>query len=111
MIVIGEGWIGAEVATCARQRGLEVTVIAPSSVALNRVLGREVGAIYRDIHAEHGVKIPRLAAPGRAERSTSTPPQRTRAEVRNAEARVARPTSTLPADRSPGTRTRPTRPA
>jgi 3-phenylpropionate/trans-cinnamate dioxygenase ferredoxin reductase subunit len=55
--VIGAGWIGAEVAASARQRGLEVTLIAPESVPLERVLGVEVGAIYRDIHADHGVRL------------------------------------------------------
>jgi len=56
-VVIGAGWIGAEVAASARQRGLEVTVIEPASVPLERVLGAEVGAIYRDIHTDHGVQM------------------------------------------------------
>jgi 3-phenylpropionate/trans-cinnamate dioxygenase ferredoxin reductase subunit len=55
--VIGAGWIGAEVAASARQRGLDVTLIAPESVPLERVLGVEVGGIYRDIHADHGVRL------------------------------------------------------
>ena len=29
VVVIGAGWIGAEVAASARQRGLEVTLVAP----------------------------------------------------------------------------------
>jgi 3-phenylpropionate/trans-cinnamate dioxygenase ferredoxin reductase component len=57
VVVIGAGWIGAEVAASARQRGLEVTVIEPLEVPLERVLGREVGAVYRDIHLDHGVQI------------------------------------------------------
>ncbi len=57
VVVIGAGWIGAEVAASASQRGLDVTVIEPLSVPLERVLGREVGAIYRDIHADHGVRM------------------------------------------------------
>jgi 3-phenylpropionate/trans-cinnamate dioxygenase ferredoxin reductase subunit len=57
VVVIGAGWIGAEVAASARQRGLDVTVVAPASVPLERVLGTEVGAIYRDIHADHGVRM------------------------------------------------------
>ena len=55
--VIGAGWIGAEVAASARQRGLEVTVIEPASVPLERVMGAEVGAIYRDIHTDQGVRM------------------------------------------------------
>jgi 3-phenylpropionate/trans-cinnamate dioxygenase ferredoxin reductase subunit len=57
VVVVGAGWIGAEVAASARQRGLEVTVIEPASVPLERVLGAEVGAVYRDIHTDHGTTM------------------------------------------------------
>ena len=57
VVVIGAGWIGAEVAASARQRGLNVTVIDPVGVPLERVLGTEVGSIYRDIHSDHGVRM------------------------------------------------------
>ena len=57
VVVVGAGWIGCEVAASARQRGADVTVVEPSSVPLERVLGAEVGAIYRDIHADHGVRM------------------------------------------------------
>src|ERR687897_769526 len=57
VVVVGAGWIGAEVAASARQRGLDVTVIEPASVPLERVLGKEIGAIYRDIHVDQGVRM------------------------------------------------------
>jgi 3-phenylpropionate/trans-cinnamate dioxygenase ferredoxin reductase component len=57
VVVVGAGWIGAEVAASARQRGLEVTVLDPLAVPLERVLGAEVGAVYRDIHTEHGTRM------------------------------------------------------
>jgi 3-phenylpropionate/trans-cinnamate dioxygenase ferredoxin reductase component len=57
LVVVGAGWIGAEVAASARQRGLEVTVLDPLSVPLERVMGAEVGAIYRDIHTDHGTEV------------------------------------------------------
>jgi len=57
LVVIGAGWIGAEVAASARQRGVDVTIIAPHSVPFERVLGSEVGAIYRDIHLDRGVEM------------------------------------------------------
>jgi 3-phenylpropionate/trans-cinnamate dioxygenase ferredoxin reductase component len=57
VVVVGAGWIGSEVAASARQRGLDVTVIEPASVPLERVLGPELGAIYRDIHTDHGVRM------------------------------------------------------
>jgi 3-phenylpropionate/trans-cinnamate dioxygenase ferredoxin reductase component len=57
VVVVGAGWIGAEVAASARQRGLEVTVLDPASVPLERVMGAEVGAVYRDIHTDHGTEM------------------------------------------------------
>src|SRR5215213_92242 len=57
VVVVGAGWIGTEVAASARQRGLDVTVIDPLTVPLERVMGAEVGAIYRDIHTDHGVEM------------------------------------------------------
>jgi len=56
-VVVGAGWIGAEVAASLRVRGLEVTVLDPNKVPLERVLGTDVGAVYRDIHADHGVQM------------------------------------------------------
>jgi 3-phenylpropionate/trans-cinnamate dioxygenase ferredoxin reductase component len=55
--VIGAGWIGAEVAASARQKGLEVTLLEQASVPLERVLGRELGQIYADVHRDHGVNV------------------------------------------------------
>jgi 3-phenylpropionate/trans-cinnamate dioxygenase ferredoxin reductase component len=57
VVVIGAGWIGCEVAASARQRGAEVAMVAPEEVPLERVLGPEVGAIYRDVHAKQGVEL------------------------------------------------------
>jgi 3-phenylpropionate/trans-cinnamate dioxygenase ferredoxin reductase component len=55
LVVIGAGWIGAEVAASARTKGLDVTLVEMTEVPLERVLGRELGEIYRDIHVDHGV--------------------------------------------------------
>jgi 3-phenylpropionate/trans-cinnamate dioxygenase ferredoxin reductase subunit len=57
LVVVGAGWIGCEVAASARQRGMEVAVIEPQSVPLERVLGAELGAFYRDVHLDHGVVL------------------------------------------------------
>jgi len=56
-VVIGAGWIGAEFAASARQRGLDVTVIEPAAVPLERVLGYELGTFYRRVHESHGVEM------------------------------------------------------
>jgi 3-phenylpropionate/trans-cinnamate dioxygenase ferredoxin reductase component len=57
LVVIGAGWIGCEVAASARQQGVEVTMIAPHAVPFERILGPEVGGIYRDMHLDHGVEM------------------------------------------------------
>ena len=61
LVVIGAGWIGAEVSASARQLGADVTMVDVASVPLERVLGSEIGSIYRDLHEEHGVHL-RLGA-------------------------------------------------
>jgi 3-phenylpropionate/trans-cinnamate dioxygenase ferredoxin reductase component len=72
--VIGAGWIGAEVAASARQKGLEVTLIEQLDVPLERVLGREVGEVYGAIHRDQGVElltgtaVEAIEGAGRAER-------------------------------------------
>lgn len=53
--VVGAGWIGSEVAASARQKGCDVTLIEPQEVPLQGVLGTEIGAVYRDVHADEGV--------------------------------------------------------
>ena len=55
--VVGAGWIGSEFAASARQKGLEVTVIDPLELPNERVFGSEIGAFYRDVHLQHGVKM------------------------------------------------------
>ncbi len=57
VVVIGAGWIGAEVAASARQLGAAVAMVELAAVPLERVLGPQVGAIYRDLHAAHGVDL------------------------------------------------------
>jgi len=57
VVVVGAGWIGAEVAASARVRGADVTVVSPAAVLLEHVLGTELGAVYRDLHADHGVRM------------------------------------------------------
>jgi 3-phenylpropionate/trans-cinnamate dioxygenase ferredoxin reductase subunit len=74
LAVIGAGWIGCEVAASARQKGLDVTVIEPLELPLLRVLGPDLGAFYRDVHAAQGVKmllgtgVEAIEGSGRAER-------------------------------------------
>jgi 3-phenylpropionate/trans-cinnamate dioxygenase ferredoxin reductase component len=57
LVTIGAGWIGSEVAASARQKGCEVSIVEQTAVPLEGVLGPELGRIYRDIHADHGVEF------------------------------------------------------
>jgi 3-phenylpropionate/trans-cinnamate dioxygenase ferredoxin reductase component len=57
VLVVGAGWIGSEFAAVARQRGLDVTVVDPSSLPLEHIFGPEIGAFYRDVHRDHGVEL------------------------------------------------------
>jgi 3-phenylpropionate/trans-cinnamate dioxygenase ferredoxin reductase subunit len=56
-VVVGAGWIGAEFAASARQRGLEVTVIDPQPLPSERLFGRDVASFYHDVHAKHGIEF------------------------------------------------------
>jgi 3-phenylpropionate/trans-cinnamate dioxygenase ferredoxin reductase subunit len=57
VVVVGAGWIGAEVTASLRQLGLPVTLLDVASVPLERVLGPEVGAVYHALHSDHGVTM------------------------------------------------------
>ncbi|HEX6380473.1 MAG TPA: FAD-dependent oxidoreductase, partial [Acidimicrobiia bacterium] len=57
LVVVGAGWIGSEVAASARQMGTEVAMVDPGAVPLAGVMGPEVGAVFRQLHASHGVDL------------------------------------------------------
>ncbi len=61
IVVVGAGWIGLEVAAAARAAGADVTVVERAAQPLEAVLGAEVGALFADLHREHGVDL-RLGA-------------------------------------------------
>ncbi|MEX3100018.1 NAD(P)/FAD-dependent oxidoreductase [Streptomyces sp. ST1015] len=57
LVIAGAGWIGLEVAAAARTYGAEVTVVEPEPTPLHGVLGPELGQLFADLHAEHGVRF------------------------------------------------------
>ena len=57
VVVVGAGFIGAEVAASCRGRGAAVTLVEPLPQPLARVLPEEVGAVLADVHRQHGVDV------------------------------------------------------
>lgn len=57
VVVIGAGFIGAEVAASARQLGLDATMVEMLEQPLARSLGGELGAEIVALHQAHGVVV------------------------------------------------------
>lgn len=57
LVVLGAGFIGCEVAAAARGFGLEVDVVAPEGVPIERPLGTELGGALRRRHEARGVRF------------------------------------------------------
>jgi 3-phenylpropionate/trans-cinnamate dioxygenase ferredoxin reductase subunit len=57
LLLVGAGFIGAEVGASARQLGKEVLMVESAPVPLARALGVEVGEVYAAIHRQHGVDV------------------------------------------------------
>lgn len=57
LVVIGAGFIGAEVASTARTLGLEVTVIEAAPAPLSIQLGDRLGAVLGGAHAVNGTQL------------------------------------------------------
>jgi len=57
VVVIGGGFIGAEVAAAAAVAGCPVTIVEALAAPFSRVLGADVGSLLTALHAEHGVTV------------------------------------------------------
>lgn len=55
LVVVGGGFIGAEIAATARSLGLTVTMVDPCPVPMERVLGSEIGERFIRLHEINGV--------------------------------------------------------
>jgi 3-phenylpropionate/trans-cinnamate dioxygenase ferredoxin reductase subunit len=57
VLVVGAGFIGAEVAATCRGLGLDVTMVEALPWPLQRVLPGEIGGFVADLHASEGVDV------------------------------------------------------
>jgi NADPH-dependent 2,4-dienoyl-CoA reductase/sulfur reductase-like enzyme len=57
LVVIGAGFIGAEVASTAHELGLHVTVVEKSPAPLCGPLGAQMGAVVAGLHERAGVEL------------------------------------------------------
>ncbi len=67
VVLIGAGFIGLELAGSLRERGLEVTVVAPESLPLARILGDRIGAYIKAQHETREVRLLMERTPTRIE--------------------------------------------
>lgn len=57
IVIVGAGFIGAEVATAAQTLGLDVTLVDAHMAPLERAFGTEVSSRLAQLHVRHGVDL------------------------------------------------------
>ena len=57
LVVVGGGFIGAEIASTARELGVNVTLVELAATALAGPLGEELGAVFAALHVARGVNV------------------------------------------------------
>lgn len=65
LVIIGAGFLGAEVAAAARGLGVAVTLLEQAPVPLARIVGDETGHFLARLHTDHGVDLrPQVSVAG-----------------------------------------------
>jgi NADPH-dependent 2,4-dienoyl-CoA reductase/sulfur reductase-like enzyme/nitrite reductase/ring-hydroxylating ferredoxin subunit len=54
-VIVGSSFIGLEAASALRERGLNVTVVAPEPIPFERQFGPEIGSMFRRLHEANGI--------------------------------------------------------
>lgn len=57
VVIIGAGWIGAELATVAAAAGHQVTVVEAQATPLAMQLGQQIGVITASWYQDHGIEL------------------------------------------------------
>lgn len=57
LVIVGAGFLGAEVASVARRAGADVTLVSDIQSPLSDVVGVEIGELLLQAHIEHGVRL------------------------------------------------------
>ncbi|GAA2538325.1 NAD(P)/FAD-dependent oxidoreductase [Pseudonocardia hydrocarbonoxydans] len=57
LLIVGGGFVGAEVAAAARAQGLDVTIVEALPAPFGRVLGTAVAQRCVRLHRDHGVRV------------------------------------------------------
>ena len=81
LVVVGAGFIGAEVAATCHGRGLDVTVLEALPVPLARALGEQMGAACAALHERNGVRLRTGTAVAGLRTDAGDPPRITGVEL------------------------------
>ncbi|WP_148576185.1 NAD(P)/FAD-dependent oxidoreductase [Nocardioides caldifontis] len=57
VLIVGGGFIGSEVASAARKRGLPVTIVEAAPLPLARAVGEEMAGVCAGLHWRHGTRL------------------------------------------------------
>lgn len=57
IVIIGGGFVGAEIASAARSLGKDVHIIESGPALLTRVLGQDFGMSWTEVHRAHGTTV------------------------------------------------------